>query len=97
MKFGKRLVEKRAKYVLREQAERELAIRQHGVGIELSVESLEFSVECLASTDRMTVQFLVDCPELLVSQTSLLPAGSGGVEPVIVLMLDQCRFAFGKF
>ena len=96
MEFGKRLVEKRAKHVLREQAERELAIRQHGVGIELSVESLQFSVECLASTDRVTVQFLVDCPELLISQASLLPTGIGGVEPVPVLMLDQCRFAFGE-
>ena len=95
--FRKRLGKERTKQVFRKQAERELAVRQNAVGIELSFESLQVAVECLASTDRVTVQFLVDCPKLLVSQASSLAIGIGGVEPVLVLMIDQCCFAFDEF
>ena len=83
--FGKRLVEEGTEQLLGEQAERELAVGQDAVGIELSVEPLQLTVECLPRTDCVTGQFVIYRPELLESLAPVLPAGFGDVAFVSVL------------
>ena len=95
--FGKRLVEEGREQLLGEQAERELAVGQDAVGIELSVEPLQLTIECLSGTDCVTGQFVIYRPELLESLAPVLPAGLGSVAFVPVLALDQRRFAFDEF
>ena len=73
--FGKGVVEKRAEHVLGKQAERELPVGQHAVGVELPIESLKFTFECLAGTDGVTLQFLVHRMEFTVSPASCLSCG----------------------
>ena len=87
--FGKRLVEEGREQLLGEQAERELAVGQDAVGIELSVEPLQLTVECLPGTDCVTGQFLIYRPELVESLPTVLPAGFGSVVFVPVLTVDQ--------